>query len=786
MKLVISAVTTLLYSGPVLIVREHAGDCRVSCKNKDSTERPTRKEQSKFVDASQEVADNSSNDGNERAMESYAMTLFKTLHKSAIGFFQNDKELECYKICQHGMCLGIHPAVLPRALKAVAALAAHFRSKDRAVGILCSLLRYTESVTHTMSVLEIDKEQNVELWKAFAECLSSLRRIVADHNCTESRVWKQEEPKEVIRTMLRSICVMCRANVNVDVLHSSAASLLVSCNLLGLFKNRLDFKDIEGEKGMLFQAMAAFIGMKCTEGIFSNDSNERLADRWRTYEACKDLRWLSSGLYNISLEQLGSNCPFGNLIACNSACLSTILGICHDRVTTSIFRAEPFEEKCLDQVARMGVLMKARFRLGENDVPYAHFLDYVCAKTIMYYAETESNMGDKGHGNTLSRIINQVVKNSWSQGSDSSLTQTILQMTPKRKKESVQILGIISKYEVLARCILAKKEEDLETRGWMISSLGAFISYLLKDAFIPDKYSKEHMNIVYTYWQFRDLLGDAVQLDGHGRSLEEALITTKTKVGKRRIEDIRLTLLILRELENMNCLIDEGIASQQNYLKSRRTRLSEDPSSIHADPLQSCEEQYVSQVEKSHEAWNQSISTLNRTINRFMSQDEIPSSLIANLTAVVELHSPLHDQKFCFGVMNIIHGSYDNTISHDRSSQIINKICSKGGPSLAFERAKSHLVCSYGACDEGNLKAALFHAMEAHKITSPHICDSNSEEECMDLWWPLMGEYLAITSHLGFLFGVSGLYEEAMQSLREGLRMVCVVSIPMLRISLFA
>ncbi len=119
------------------------------------------------------------------------------------------------------------------------------------------------------------------------------------------------------------------------------------------------------------------------------------------------------------------------------------------------------------------------------------------------------------------------------------------------------------------------------------------------------------MDIVYTCWKFRDLLGDLVHLDGHGQSLEEASIKTKTKVGKKRIEDINLTLFILRDLEKLNSLIEEGISSQRKYLESRRLRLAEDPSLAHTDQLQSCEEQYVSHVEGTQEGWKQGINSIN-------------------------------------------------------------------------------------------------------------------------------------------------------------------------------
>jgi hypothetical protein len=247
-------------------------------------------------------------------------------------------------------------------------------------------------------------------------------------------------------------------------------------------------------------------------------------------------------------------------------------------------------------------------------------------------------------------------------------------------------------------------------------------------------------------------------------------VKTKTKIGKKRIEDVTLTLVTLRNLEELNELIQGGISSQQKYLEGRRIRLAEDPSLIHADQVQSTEEQYVSHVEQTRMAWKQIINSLHDNMNRLMSLDQIPVALVADVTAVIELHLPLHDHKSCFGIMSILHGS--NGSCHGKSSGVLAEDSSKVRTSSAFDRAKSHLVDSYAACDEGKLKAAIFHAMEAHKVVSPYMCDSYRDDECTESWWSFMGEYLAITLHLGFLFGVCGLYEEAMQSLREGLRMV--------------
>ena len=298
----------------------------------------------------------------------------------------------------------------------------------------------------------------------------------------------------------------------------------------------------------------------------------------------------------------------------------------------------------------------------------------------------------------------------------------------------------------------------------------------MREAFNPGKVPELHVEAVVACHAHIDAFPDLMSVDTLLEILNDALDKTKTKIGKKRIEDVAAVLEMLRVEAAVSSLLRASQQHGENVSLKRKEELQEDPTLIHSDEWIASDSLHesVAFMLKNSDQWqavvNDATKALSGAGQAIHAMRADASQIIKeDLEAFVGLHVP----ESAAG-----HSMFWRTLaSLDEGAEGM-----EGGEALSASMRHAR---------SGNIYAALRFAIEGHRQAELR------RKACLGVkgglgsgrgsavsvqryptaarWWTSLESHLIHSTWLGFLFSVCGLYNEARQAYSDGLRTSCQV-----------
>lgn len=688
--------------------------------------------------------------------EQYGLTLFKSMSKTALGFLTHGMEEECFRICD-GVIVPLAaccPGIVPKALKALSAMSQHVSGKAT---WLCLLTRAMEFGSFSINDFSSSDISIIEI------SLSCSRRMLLAMVESGDPIWTHFDAGE-------KLCVYIRMLSSIDFLYATSGCEDLHSGLvaMGIISRDICSADYQSQDLTCFckalcNTLVTLLGMQAD---LDNVPSIERREQCEAENNIKDLEWLSrtllkSGAAALNIPDVLKYSVLWASIMCSLMALSCSHG---EKKTMSKLIIQGVSH--LSQVSRPCEVMEG--------------LDF-----YMILRKVACCFWDMGLLDNLSRLFDNLAKATYPTTEDfvfspSEFASSFLPVV-KKKRVSTELWLQVLKYSIASTGTRAEayplisSQHEAEVKS---------ILDLAQTYFNPAKTPDAFVDFLLECHRHSSIFPDLFSVEQFMVDLQSILDVTKTKIGHKRIGEIQSIINILRVEDSVGMLLRESHEYHQKVTKQRKDMLKRDPSVIHSEGWAYSDlEKQIRNMLKLQGSWNNIISEALEAIQkmRHVSTLSCSTSIIGQLEVLVNLHRPgtLASGGPCLFWEGIAHPYVEDNFNFTK--QMEGFIAESAYLDDARKLFKFHMKMSKNQAMRGHIHSALFHAIEWHKGTSTifNCLESAALGDNTDTcWWGSVSEHLSCCSWLGFLFSVSGLYDESVQAYNEGLRLGCLIGSP--------
>ena len=678
--------------------------------------------------------------------EQYGMTLFKSMSKTALGFLTHGMEEECYMISDRVIVrLVAHcRTVVPNGLKSLSAMSQHVSNKASWVGLLARAL-------DAGSIENLSSNDIIELER----CLSCCRRLLLDVIDAGDHAWATCQARFTIYTRMLS---------SVDFLYSTCGHKDLHCGLVAV--------GIIGRSMCLGAGFGPDDSTSLCEALcktlinllgFGSQNNDVPSTEQRVVflNHMKDLQWLARSLYTSGVSE--SNVPdmMRYAMLWGSAMCSILALFCS--------QDEKAANDLIQYICRFSRVSIFSGSLGNGDTYTIHRKAVYC-------------LWDTGHQEYVSILLSTLVKSAYSDTIDhfrmSEFVSSFLPDIKKKRIDKALWLDVL-KFSIASMSTLVEARPEL---SFKLEEEVNHIFGLVRVHFNPGKSPDAFLDVLLACHRHSTAFPALFSADQFTQNVQAILDETTTKIGHKRIEEVKSIIEILRIEDSVSALLGQSHEYHREVAEKRREMLLKDPTVIHSEGwvYSDCQQQIEHMLEN-QDSWKAIISKSSESLEhaRCASTISCSTSIIEQVEVLVNLHRPGTFAPGDFSFWDVIaHPNVDEDFNLEKSLMCIAENSYKKN---ACELSRLNMYISKNQAVRGHINSALFHAIEWHKHVSPtvnNLAGDTFNDAMTACWWTSASEYLACCSWLGFLFSVTGLYEESTQAYYEGLKLACLLGSP--------
>ena len=697
--------------------------------------------------------------------DQYGMTLFKSMNKLAVGLLtQNEQDLSL-DVCKRGILsvAGVCHAALPRGLKAVVGISQHICGDSKRLDLMVRAMDVgIRGVTEDIDAVNgqdlassssgNDDELSVRV-SMLEQSMSCARRVLVsllDQDNSEAFwsdfVFDRMDVLLRLSSCLELICATCSGTLHAAVASLAAISRMVS---------REDW-DGYNKDGRYIRLVKEMLGIDV-------DSSSCSLSHWTdSKDAVRELHWFS-GVVRRRAE---------NLIDENGDHEDNKINMVCDMLWGSFASCIVAEKhmnsgavKASHELAQQArCLMRLAFQSPKHHgVVRQTFISCVCLAWNLQMPEYVTQL--------FALAISHVATTDLGNNDIIHFSSLIEELNVYVKKYKVQD-GLVE--HAIRDCIASFSQRGTESSIQMFQSQVRQIVSVAKHIFNPGKCADQYVRIMLSCYEYKGVFPDLFSAEEFSFELKECHEKTKTKVGKKRIEDIISVIDILQLEEGVGLLLQASAEHQAHIVAKRRKKLTENPALVHGEEIGSMESEYIEYMLSTRESWKNAIQTAHEMVQISKRVNTLSSHgcVADQLEALVHLHDPVNPDLSDFWE-HLFNPYKDGFIEMDHIVKEIQKGTAAGDSLALFDL---HMAGSRFHAMHGEPRVALFHAIEAHRYISLKTVVRNGTYGIGDgtggQWWSLISQHLCCVSWLGFLFATCGMYDEAIQSYKEGLKYV--------------
>jgi len=679
--------------------------------------------------------------------EQYGMTLFKSMSKTALGFLTHGMEDACFRVSDECIvCLVKHcNSVVPKGLRALSAMSQHVSRKVQWIGLLAKV----------MDAASIDADCPDDITE-LENCMSCCRRLLQDS--VEIDDSGLNDAFKVYSRMLSSVDFLYSI-CHYEDLHAGLIAVGVISRVIC---SRAGFgsKELTHLGTLLRKALVSMLGFDT--GI---DDPPTVAKRGALQCHMKDLMWLSRVLYTSGLSDNAAGVMSYTLLWGSVMCsISTVY--------CSLDEKEGVAKDLVHRVCRIS----SRISGSMENIEYCMLL----RKVVWCF-------GDRELEDYVPLLLSSLVKNVYldSTGPNSLAIYTFVssfETELKKKRINKSIWLDILKYSIssIATVVESCPKLSLEAEA-EVSQLYDLVCTHFNPGKTPDSF----LDVLLVCHRHRAAFPGLFTAEQFTRDLQAMLDVTKTKIGHKRIEEVQSIIEVLRIEDSVSELLGNAHKCHKTVLEKRKELLHKDPTVIHSEGwVYSDALKWIENMLETQTLWHNVISRVSKAIEKTRPANTISCStgMVEQLETLLNLHRPSMgaSSKSSFWKAMAC-PSVDENFSLEVSMRNFAQITKHKDPQ---ELSEVNKFISKNQAARGHIHSAIFHAIEWHKNVSSilnHSQADSSNESTIDIrWWTSASDYLACCSWLGFLFSVTGLYDESTQAYNEGLKLACLVGSPSL------
>ncbi|WPT11593.1 Separase [Picochlorum sp. SENEW3] len=695
--------------------------------------------------------------------DQYGMTLFKSMNKLAVGLLtQNEQDLSL-DVCKRGILsvAGVCHAALPRGLKAVVGISQHICGDSKRLDLMvramdvgiCGIREDIDAVNGrglASSGNDDDVSGCVSMLEQSMSCARRVLVSILDQDNIEA-FWSDFEFDRMDVVLRLSSCVELICGTCSGTLHAAVAALAAMSRMLS-------YEDWD-----VYNTGGRYICLvKKVLGIDVHSSSSSLSHWTDCKDAVRELYWFA-GVVRRRAENLIDG-------TCDESRIDMVLDMLWGSLASCIVAEKHMNSgavKASHELAQQArCLMFLAFQSPKHHgIVRQTFIACACLAWNLQMPEYVTQL----FALAISHVAMTELKNN-DMMDFSSLIEELEIYTKKHKVQG----GLVE--HAIRDCIATFSQCGSESSTTTFQSQVQQIVAVAKRIFNPGKCADQYVRIMLSCYEYKDVFPDLFSAEEFSCDLKQCLEKTKTKIGKKRIEDIISVIDILQIKEGVGRLLKESAEHQAHIVAMRRKKLTENPALVHAEEISSMESEYIDYMLSTKESWDNTIRIAHEMVHISKRVNTLSSHgcVADQLEALIHLHDPINPD--LSGFWEHLFNPYKYGCIE--MNHIVGEI-RKGSAADSLALFDLHMAGSRFHAMHGEPRVALFHAIEAHRYISLKTVAREGiygmSNGAGGQWWSLISRHLCAVSWLGFLFATCGMYEEAIQSYKEGLKYACLV-----------
>ena len=300
------------------------------------------------------------------------------------------------------------------------------------------------------------------------------------------------------------------------------------------------------------------------------------------------------------------------------------------------------------------------------------------------------------------------------------------------------------------------------------------------EAFNPGKMPELYVEVLVACHTHMDAFPNLMSIDALCKRIDSVSDKTRTKIGKKRIEDVAAVVEMLRVGAAVGGLLKASHEHGEKVALKRREALRRDPTLIHSDewmasdPLHESVEFMVGNMGRWQAVVQDAVKALSGAGKATLAMATAASrSVEEELAAFVALHTVAEGDFLPDRTKRPAFWSIMLWLDEEGAERI------EGGESMAasMRHAKSGDLCfALGSAIEGQRRAEVRRkAARGAMGPSGPASASGQPRQSATRWWFTLESHLIHNAWIGFLFSACGMYNEARLAYSDGLRTSCQV-----------
>lgn len=329
--------------------------------------------------------------------------------------------------------------------------------------------------------------------------------------------------------------------------------------------------------------------------------------------------------------------------------------------------------------------------------------------------------------------------------------------------------------------------EAAERASDEISMDAAQVLDFVHEVFNPGKMPEPYVEVLVACHSHMDAFPDLMSIDALCKRIDSVSDKTKTKIGKKRIEDVAAIVEMLQVEAAVGGLLKASQEHAEKVVLKRKEALRRDPSLIHSDEWVASDSLHesVAFMVGNSDRWQAIVQDAVKALSRAAKATHAMATAAAQgigeeLAAFVGLHTVREDDCPMYPKKPPTFWSIMLRLDEEGTEGI------EGGESMAasMRHARSGNVCGAITCAiEGQRQAELRRnvaqaarwPLGAPSGSKGRACSAEQQLQSGNRWWFALESHLIHSAWVGFLFSVCGMYNEARLAYSDGLRTSCQV-----------
>lgn len=698
--------------------------------------------------------------------DQYGMTLFKSMNKLAVGLLTQNEQDMSLDVCRRGILSvsGVCQAVLPRGLKSVVGISQHVCGDSKRLDLMiCAMDFGIKGIQKDIDTVQreglvssggdgADISSSVCMLEQSMSCARRVLVSILDQGNGES-FWSDFRFERVDVLLRMSSCIELICGTSGGTIHAAVAALAAMSRTL----SHEDWNEYNKDGHYVCLVRQVL-------GIDVQNTSSSMSHWTDASDSVRELRWFSDVLLTRA-EHLMDDMSLGEDNRLDMACDMLWASLVSCIVAENQMDSGAAKASSHELAQRVKCLVHLALQSPKNHRSVCQtFIACVCLAW---------NLELSGYVTQLFALaINYAATTNLENAHMMDFPSIIEELDLCAKKHKMH--GSLVEHAI-RDCIVSLSESVSDSDTEMFQSQAQQVVEVAKRIFNPGKFADQYVGIMLSCYECKGVFPDLFSAEQFSCDLTMALEKTKTKIGKKRIEDIISVIDIIQSEEGVGVLLKESAERQAHVVAMRRKRLSENPALVHAEEAGSMESEYIDYMLSARESWRNTIDTAREMIQiskRKVSTLSSHECVTEQLEALLHLHVPVKPHLSAFWE-HLFHPYKDDPIGMEHIVDNIQRSSTAADSLALFDL---HMAGSRFHAMHGEPRVAIFHAIEAHRYISSKTVvrdDScGSSHAAGGQWWSSMSRHLTCVSWLGFLFATCGMYDEAVQSYKEGLKNV--------------